>query len=30
MTKTEFLKAIQEKATIEISQKDLAEILKRQ
>ena len=30
MTKTDFLKAIQEKATIEISQKDLAEILKAQ
>lgn len=30
MTKTDFLKAIQEKATIEISQKDLVEILKAQ
>ena len=30
MTKVEFLKAIQEKANIEISQKDLAEILRAQ
>lgn len=30
MNKIEFLKAIQEKATIEISQKDLAEVLRAQ
>ena len=30
MTKTDFLKAIQEKATIEVTQKDLSEILRAQ